>query len=147
MVKNDTKSLIDNNMKHLIENYFGNHNRKNNKLNNLIKKYILENSFNNAVDLYYYIKDYSMNMAIEVALMIIKKEGKYLDETFLENVELEISYHGNYETGKILKKYFNESEEEDIKTIYKNIYSILVNKYNGMGLNLENIIEYYNKEK
>ena len=131
---------IDNDIENSIENYFDKIHIINSELNDLLDKYIIENKFDDLVDLYYSIQTYSVNMAIEFALKIIKKEGKYFEETFHENVELEIIYHGNYETGKIIKKFIKETKDE-IRIIYEKLYDILVEKYNKMGLDIDNIIK------
>ena len=120
-------------MKNIV-NYFNNINRlKNEFCENLIDN-IGKIDFENAVDIYYELKKYSINLAVEIGLNIIEKEGKYIEETFFENVEIEIWHNGNEETIELLNRYIRKSKNQEVVILYRKLYEILKEKYKKLGI-------------
>jgi hypothetical protein len=128
---NDT-TFIKQNIRKLISN-------KNKALNKLVE-YIYQLDDYELIDIYYDLKDYSINMAIEFALNIIIMVGKrnikdiYFEETFFENIELELFYNGNDETIKILNEYIQKENNIKVKKIFTQYLDIIVSKYKNLGL-------------
>ena len=83
------------------------------------------------IDIYYELKNYSLNMAIEFALNIIVMVGKrddkgmYFEETFFENLEIELDKNGNHETIKMLERYVEKENNSMVKKLFEQYLGII----------------------
>jgi formyltetrahydrofolate synthetase len=122
-----------------IEEHFAERNKLKNNFHRTLNEYLSTLNIHEAIDLYYEVQKYSINDGIEIGLNVIKKSGKYLEETFVENIELEIWYNGNIETIKLLKEYINKTEDEELKILYEKLYDGIKEKCKTIDWDITNI--------